>query len=139
MLGMNLLERDFTGELMFQATRSSGPGGQNVNKVSSKVELRFNIKNSVLLSEDEKMILAEKLGNKINKADELVLVAQIDRSQLKNKEIVIDKFYTLLWKALAPLKKRYKTRPTRSSVEKRLDSKRVQSSIKSFRKGPELE
>ncbi len=136
---MNLLERDFTGELMFQATRSSGPGGQNVNKVSSKVELRFNIKNSVLLSEDEKMILAEKLGNKINKADELVLVAQIDRSQLKNKEIVIDKFYTLLWKALAPLKKRYKTRPTRSSVEKRLDSKRVQSSIKSFRKGPELE
>lgn len=135
---MDISERDFSNEFIFQATRSSGPGGQNVNKVSSKVELRFNVRNSQLLSEEEKTVIAEKLSNKINKQDELVLVAQTDRSQLKNKDKVIEKFYALLEKALMPSKKRFKTRPTRSSVEKRLESKRVQSIIKANRKGLEL-
>jgi len=135
---MDLSERDFSGEFIFQATRSSGPGGQNVNKVSSKVELRFDIKNSQLLSEDEKLMISEKLSNKINKLEELVLVSQSDRSQLKNKEKVIEKFYAFLEKALLPPKKRFKTRPTRASVEKRLESKRVQSTIKANRKGLEF-
>jgi ribosome-associated protein len=131
---MNLRDRDFSNEFIFQATRSSGPGGQNVNKVSSKVELRFNVKESELLNEDEKIVLTEKLCNKINKEDELVLVAQTDRSQLKNKEIVIEKFYLLLEKALIPKKMRFKTKPTKGSVEKRLESKRVRASIKANRK-----
>ncbi len=130
---MDILDRDFTNEFVFQATRSGGPGGQNVNKVSSKVELRFNVKNSVLLNEQEKSLIAEKLSNKINKLDEIVLIAQTDRSQLKNKEKVVEKFYSLLEKALMPQKKRYKTRPTRASVEKRLETKRVQSAIKATR------
>ena len=135
---MNLRDRDFSSELIFQAIRSSGPGGQNVNKVSSKVELRFNYRNSLLLSETEKAIIAEKLVNKINKEDEIILVAQTDRSQLKNKERVINKFYLLLEKALLPQKKRIRTKPTRSSVEKRLESKRVQAQMKSAIKGVDL-
>jgi ribosome-associated protein len=131
---MNLRDRDFTNELIFQATRSSGPGGQNINKVSSKVELRFKVKESLLLSEEEKFVLTGKLINKINKEDELVLVAQTDRSQLKNKEIVIEKFYSLLERALTPQKKRFKTKPTKSSIEKRLESKRVRAVLKANRK-----
>ena len=135
---MNFRERNFEDEFVFQASRSSGPGGQNVNKVSSKVELRFNIASSALLADDEKIIIGEKLINKINKLGELVLIAQTDRSQLKNKEKVIEKFYLLLEKALTPQKKRFKTKPTKASVEKRLVSKKAQSMIKSARKDVDL-
>ena len=135
---MKLRDRNFQDEFVFQASRSSGPGGQNVNKVSSKVELRFNITNSALLSDDEKIIIGEKLINKINKSGELVLIAQTDRSQLKNKEKVIEKFYMLLEKALTPQKKRHKTKPTKASIEKRLVSKKVKSLIKSARKDIDL-
>ena len=131
---MNLRDRDFSSEFVFQASRSSGPGGQNVNKVSSKVEVRFNFRISLLLNESEKALIAEKLVNKINKEGEIVLVAQTDRSQLKNKEIVVEKLFSLLEKALTPRKKRLKTKPTRGSVEKRLESKRVRSTIKANRK-----
>jgi len=127
-------ERDFSGEFLFSATRSSGPGGQNVNKVSTKVELRFNISTSALLSDTEKQILFDKLSNKINSDDELILVSQSERSQLKNKEKVIEKFYQLLDKALTPKKKRLRTSPTRASKEKRLEGKRIQSMIKESRK-----
>jgi len=135
---MTIRDRNFQDEFVFQASRSGGPGGQNVNKVSSKVELRFNIAESALLNDDEKAILAEKLANKLNKLGELVLVAQTDRSQLKNKGKVIDKFYLLIEKALTPQKKRHKTKPTKASIEKRLVSKRVQSEIKSTRKDVDL-
>lgn len=135
---MKLSERDFLPELIFQASRSSGPGGQNVNKVSSKVELRFNIKDSQLLDDEEKSMLFAQLKNKINNEDELILVTQADRSQLKNKEKVIEKFYKLLDDALTPQRKRIRTKPTRSSIEKRLESKRVASVIKANRKGVDL-
>ena len=136
---MDFSERDFSAEFVFQASRSSGPGGQNVNKVSSKVELRFHVKNSQLLSEEEKQLLFDKLGNKINKEYELILVAQTDRSQLKNKEKAIEKFYTLLTRIMIPGKKRFRTRPTKASIERRLESKRTKSSIKANRKGPDLQ
>ncbi len=135
---MNISERDFSPEFIFQASRSSGPGGQNVNKISSKVELRFDVRNSQLLSEDEKSMITEKLSNKINKQDELVLVAQTSRSQLKNKEKVIGKFNLLIGKALTPRKKRLQTNPTKASVEQRLESKRVQAKIKTNRREVDL-
>ncbi len=131
---MDIRERDFQDEFVFQTSRSGGPGGQNVNKVSSKVELRFRVADSALLNDDEKSIIIEKLSNKINKSGELVIVSQTDRSQLKNKEIVIEKFYLLIIKVLTPRKKRLKTKPTRASVEKRLESKRDQATLKANRK-----
>lgn len=135
---MDIRDRDFQDEFVFQASRSGGPGGQNVNKVSSKVELRFHVGNSVLLSDDEKAIIAQKLINKINKLGELVLVSQTDRSQLKNKEKVIEKFYILIVRALTPRKKRLETKPTKASVERRLESKRVQAKTKINRKEVDL-
>jgi len=135
---MDIRDRNFQDEFVFQASRSGGPGGQNVNKVSSKVELRFHIANSDLLNDEEKTIIAEKLINKINNLGELILVSQTERSQLQNKEKVIEKFYFLINKALTPRKKRLNTKPTKASVEKRLESKRVQSRIKVNRKDVDL-
>jgi len=135
---MAIRDRNFQDEFVFQASRSGGPGGQNVNKVSSKVELRFSIPTSALLTENEKSIILEMLANKINIDGELIIVAQTDRSQLKNKEKVTEKFYLLIEKALTPRKKRLKTSPTRASVERRLESKRVQATIKAGRKDVEL-
>jgi len=131
---MNINERDFSGEFHFSASRSSGPGGQNVNKVSTKVELRFHVASSLLLTSAEKEILAEKLASKINAAGELVLVSQSERSQLKNKERVTDKFYTLITKALTPRKRRKATRPSQASREERLETKRRQSEKKALRR-----
>jgi len=131
---MDIRERDFQDEFVFQTSRSGGPGGQNVNKVSSKVELRFRIADSALLNDDEKTIIIEKLSNKINKLGELVIVSQTDRSQLKNKQKVIENFYLLIIKALTPRKKRLKTKPTKASVEKRLESKREQATLKANRR-----
>jgi ribosome-associated protein len=128
------LGRDFYTEFKFSATRSSGPGGQNVNKVSSKVELRFSVLDSELLTSEEKMLLLGKLQNKINKEGELVIVSQTERSQLANKEKAIEKFYSLLKKALTPIKKRKPTKPSKRSVEKRLEGKRLKSEKKTIRK-----
>ena len=125
--------RDFKPELVFSASRSSGPGGQNVNKVSSKVELRFHILNSSLLTQQEKGLLMEKLALRINKEGELVLVSQSERTQLRNKEAVIEKFYSLLRKALTPRKKRKPTRPGAAVKEERLENKRIKAKMKEQR------
>lgn len=124
---------DLSSEFIFQASRSSGPGGQNVNKVNSKIELRFNITDSLLLTEEQKQILLSKLANKINLEGFLVVVSQRDRSQIANKEDVIRKTYELLEKALKPVKPRKSTKPSRSSIEKRLNEKRIKGEIKQSR------
>ena len=129
-----LNDRDFGSELHFSASRSSGPGGQNVNKVNTKVELRFQIASSLLLSDEEKTILLEKLAKKINSEGELILVSQTERSQMKNKEKVIEKFYSLLTRALTPRKKRKPTKPSQASKEERLEEKRKQAEKKERRK-----
>jgi len=126
--------RDFTPELKFSSSRSSGPGGQNVNKVNSKIELRFNISNSEILNEDEKVIIFNKLKNKINSDGELIITVQTDRSQLKNKQEAIEKFNDLFTKALTPRKKRRSTSPTKASVEKRLKVKKKEGEIKQLRR-----
>lgn len=124
---------DLSDEFQFLTSRSSGPGGQNVNKVNSKVELRFDIQNSTLLSEDQKEILAVKLASKISSEGILSVVSQRDRSQLANKEDAISKFYLMISKALKPVKHRKSTRPTKGSVEKRLTGKRIKAEIKQNR------
>jgi ribosome-associated protein len=129
-----LTGRDFTPEFTFTASRSSGPGGQNVNKVSTKVELRFNINNSSILTQEEKNLLLEKLAGRITKEGELVVVSQSERSQLKNKEAATTRFYALITKALTPRKKRKPTHPTAASDEKRLEEKKMRSEKKEQRK-----
>jgi ribosome-associated protein len=134
----NFSERLFELEFVFSASRSSGPGGQNVNKVNTKIELRFNIPASVLLSDAEKELLNEKLKNRINSEGDLIIVSQDERSQLKNKENAISKFYQLLQHALTPKKMRKPTKPSMASRHRRLESKRRLSEKKQDRKPPEL-
>ncbi|TRZ72354.1 MAG: aminoacyl-tRNA hydrolase [Bacteroidetes bacterium] len=126
--------RDFSREFLFSASRSSGPGGQNVNKVSTKVELRFDILHSILLTEEEKEILLTQLQKKINSEGILIIVSQSERSQLKNKEKTIEKFYALLKKSLTPKKKRKPTKPNVAAKEKRLEEKRINAEKKVRRK-----
>jgi ribosome-associated protein len=128
-----LKNRDFSPEFTFTFSRSSGPGGQHVNKVSTKVELRFNVLESNLLTTEEKEIILIKMTKKINAEGEIILVSQSERSQLMNKEKVIEKFYLLLVKALTPVKKRKPTKPSRAAKEKRLEEKRMQSEKKELR------
>ncbi|WP_192822718.1 alternative ribosome rescue aminoacyl-tRNA hydrolase ArfB [Rufibacter sp. LB8] len=128
---------DLTTELAFQTSRSSGPGGQNVNKVASRVEVWFHIANSALLSQEQKDLLLEKLSGKLNKEGFLHLASQEDRSQLANKELVVAKLYETLEKALHRPKPRKKTRPSKSAVQKRLASKQKQGQKKANRRaGP---
>ncbi len=128
-----LKTRNFESEFIFSASRSSGPGGQNINKVNSKVELRFNVQNTPLLSPEEKEIITRKLKKKINKEGELVLVSQSQRTQLMNKKMVTEKFYSLISKALTLPVKRRSTRPTKASIVKRLEQKHKLADRKKLR------
>ncbi|WP_266203483.1 alternative ribosome rescue aminoacyl-tRNA hydrolase ArfB [Pontibacter kalidii] len=129
----NLEERGLERELQFQASRSGGAGGQNVNKVNTKVELRFQVEGSELLTEEEKALVQEKLGSRINNEGYLQVVCQTERSQLQNKELCVQRFYELLRQALTRQKKRKATKPTRSSVRRRLEGKKKQADKKASR------
>lgn len=125
-------------ELQFKAVRSSGAGGQNVNKVSSKVILSFNIENSSGFNEGEKMLLLEKLANRISQEGILQLSSDEDRSQLKNKEIVTKRFFELLTKSLKKPKPRKETKVPKAVKEKRLQEKKKSSEVKEGRKKPKF-
>lgn len=125
--------QDFLKEFEFRASRSGGPGGQNVNKVSSKVELRFHVANSELLTEAEKVRLQEKLANYITNEGYLQLICQEGRSQLANKESCIKKFYELLRQAFTRQKVRRPTKPSFGARQQRLTGKKQHSEKKAGR------
>lgn len=120
-------------EIQFQFSRSGGPGGQNVNKVSTRVELLFDVRNSKHLSEEQKLRVQEKLGSRIDSEHVLHVASQESRSQWKNREHVIEKFASLMRTALAMQKKRRSTKPTRSSKENRVKLKKAIGSKKKLR------
>ena len=130
--------RGLESELQFSASRSAGAGGQNVNKVNTKVELRFSVISTLILSDEEKELIINKLRNRLNKDGELVLVSQEARSQLENKLAVTEKFYRLLASALTLPVPRKETRPTKASKLKRLESKKIRSTVKKFRRSERI-
>jgi ribosome-associated protein len=123
-------------EVTFKTSRSGGKGGQNVNKISSKVELIFNVAETILFTDEEKKLLLDRLKNKLDSEGNLHLVSQVDRSQLGNKEIVIIKFIDLLTKSLKVQKKRKPTKIPKAIVEKRLNNKLANATKKENRKKP---
>jgi len=125
-------------ELQFKAMRSSGAGGQHVNKVSSKVELTFNISESEGLSDREKGRIFLKLQSRLTNDGTLVLQCDEARSQHRNKDLVVKRFFDILKNALVVPKKRKPTKPTKSSKEKRLKSKKITAEKKAARKKPDL-
>lgn len=125
-------------ELQFKAVRSSGAGGQNVNKVSSKVMLSFDVKDSHALTDEEKTLLTSKLASKLTSEQVLILTCDEDRSQLKNKTIVTKRFLELLKTALIVPKKRKPTQIPRGVIEKRIKAKRNLSEIKQNRRKPKF-
>jgi len=125
-------------ELKFKAVRSSGAGGQHVNKVSSKVELIFDVQNSAEFTEEKKELLFKNLSSKLTKDNLLLLNCDESRSQHKNKEIVIKRFLQLITNGLKVPKKRKPTKPSRSSIRKRLEKKKKQAYKKALRNKPEI-
>jgi ribosome-associated protein len=125
-------------ELNFKAVRSSGAGGQHVNKVSSKIELIFDLQNSSELTDDEKILLTKNLQSKLTKENVLLLQCDESRSQHKNKEIVIERFFELIKNGLKVPKKRKATKPTKSSVEKRIEKKKNIALKKVLRQKPKF-
>jgi ribosome-associated protein len=109
----------------FSASRSGGPGGQNVNKVNTQVELRFSVSTTTIFSEEEKARLFEKLKNKINSEGEFIITSQEGRSQLENREIVIRKFFKAIESALRVRRTRIKTTPSHASIKERLEIKKI--------------
>jgi ribosome-associated protein len=121
-------------ELNFKAVRSSGAGGQHVNKVSSKIVLIFDVATSQGLNENEKLWLQNKLKTKISQENLLILTCDEDRSQFKNKKIIIKRFFEMLEKALVLPKVRKSTKISKGANEKRIQEKKKASEIKAGRK-----
>jgi len=125
-------------ELKFKAVRSSGAGGQHVNKVSSKIELFFDLQNSDSLTSEEKELLQKNLKSKLTKDGILMLQCAESRSQHKNKDIAIKRFLQIITNGLKVPKKRKATKPSKSSINKRLEKKKKHAYKKAFRRKPEL-
>ena len=124
-------------ELDFTASKSSGPGGQNVNKVNSKITLNFDVAHSQILTDEEKHIILTRLSGQLTKDGVLQLSSQDQRSQLENKEAVIKKLEWLIAKAFEKKKARKKSKPSHTAIQKRIKSKKHLSEKKKWRQKPE--
>lgn len=130
----NILERNFETECEFKTSRSSGKGGQNVNKLETRVELWFNVLQSNLLSTDEKQLILRQLASKLTNGTIIHLQEQSARTQLENKRKIIKKLHQLLVKSLKKEKPRKISKPTKASKEKRLKTKKIDAEKKASRR-----
>jgi ribosome-associated protein len=126
-------------EIYFRATRSGGPGGQHVNRRATRVEACWNVRLSANLSDEERGRILKKLASRIDKDGVLRVVADDERSQHRNKELAKQRLRDLVARALRVPKRRKKTRPPKSAVEKRLDTKTRRGKVKKLRKPPKSE
>jgi len=120
-------------ELLYLTTRSSGPGGQNVNKVETKVTVEWHLASTTVFSDRQKRLLMDKLGSKLNKNGFLAVTEQASRSQLVNKEEVVKKLIAIIKRGLVVSKNRIKTKPSKAAIADRLDDKKKQSAKKAIR------
>ena len=131
---MNISKADLQKETFYKTSRSGGKGGQNVNKVSSKVELLFSVNNSALFTDDEKQRLNEKLQARLNKDGYVQVICDEERSQYLNKEKALERLMVLLARSLQVQKPRKATKPSKKAKAERLDNKKIQSAKKEGRK-----
>jgi len=135
MLPYQKLEKEFN----FKAIRSSGSGGQHVNKVATKIELSFSVLESLVLNQEQKALIIEKLSTRLTKEKVLILQCGETRSQLKNKRIVISRAFSILESALEVKAERKPTKVPKSVIKKRLKNKKIQSEKKANRRKPNID
>jgi len=136
---MQVMEKCLLGEVMYRTSRSSGPGGQHVNKTESRVELIWDPGHSKCLTEAQKIKIQKGLASRITDQGLLLLASERYRSQFRNREEVAKRFLYLVRSALVEKRMRVRTRPTGASKEKRIRSKKIRGEIKRLRKGPSAE
>jgi ribosome-associated protein len=131
---MNFSKAELQKETFYKTSRSGGKGGQNVNKVSSKVELLFSVNDSALFSDEEKQLIIEKLQGRLNKDGYVQVICDEERSQYLNKEKAMERLIILLTRALQKPKIRKPTKPNKKAKAERLENKKIQSVKKESRK-----
>ncbi|TAN34251.1 aminoacyl-tRNA hydrolase [Patescibacteria group bacterium] len=120
-------------EISFEFARAGGPGGQNVNKVNTKANLRWPVGGSLVFSQEQKALIRQRLKNRLNKKDEIILSCDSQRTQSQNKELAIELLRALVAGALTEKKPRRKTKPTRAAKKRRMEEKTMRKEIKKAR------